>query len=62
MNDLLGEEKDRELLVRPFDARWEAILTVYDPHEVVRGVGGTPTEAIRRCAERYEARTKARIE
>jgi hypothetical protein len=54
LNDLLGEALDRELLVRPFDGRWEARLTIYATGTVLRGVGSTPTEAIQRCAEKHE--------
>lgn len=46
LNAVLGDEKDRELLVRPFDGRWEAILTVYESGTVLRGVGRTPADAI----------------
>lgn len=50
MNDLekLLPDRDRELTIRPFDARWEAILTVYARHgnDTYRVVAGTPTQAI----------------
>jgi hypothetical protein len=55
LNRVLPDAKDRELLVRPFDARWEAIITFYGnsrAREVLfRGVGSTPTEAIERAEE-----------
>jgi hypothetical protein len=51
LNELLGEALDREILVRPFDGRWEAFLMTYSTGKVLRGVGSTPTEAIERCVE-----------
>jgi hypothetical protein len=55
LNRVLPNAKDRELLVRPFDNRWEALLTFYASNvasEVLfRGVGRSPTEAIERAEE-----------
>ena len=52
INNVLGDEKDREITIRPFDARWEAVLTIYDlPSDEMykRGVGRTPSEAAERA-------------
>jgi hypothetical protein len=65
LNEVLCD-KEREILVRPFDSRWEAILTVYArPLEVIRerrreaaggrfrGVGRTPEDAVRNVMAVY---------
>lgn len=60
--DTVLPEKDRELLIRPFDGRWEAIITIYrgdfrecDRLEVIkRGVSSRPNEAIERAEKNLD--------
>lgn len=51
-------DKDRELLIRPYDARWEAILTVYGKNgrkdSVSRAVGSNVVEALRSVTAQAE--------
>lgn len=43
---------DREITVRPFDARWEAVITVYgSPDRQYRGVDRIPSRAVEMAQE-----------
>lgn len=46
LKDVLYND-DREITIRPFDGRWEAVLTVYSqPNRKYRGVDGSPSKAV----------------
>jgi hypothetical protein len=60
IDEVLKDWKDRELLVRPFDARWEAIITIYDEignsqnDLILRGVASSPAQAIERAEKNLD--------
>ena len=51
--DLNTMTDDYEILVRPHDARWEAVLTRYSDNKEFRGVGSSPTEAIEQAFQKH---------
>jgi hypothetical protein len=52
--DTVLPDDDRELLIRPFDARWEAIITIYEGNKTRRGVSRSPLEAIERAEKNLD--------